>query len=371
MGENVRKTKHELKDELAALRAQMEEIKAMAEEAGGLKGRIESILKEAQDGKKEIENAIKAQDTLLIDINAQLQSSTMQVKEIGDLKASAQAQKNEIDALAASGARIKGEIEEGNRLFSEITGKIKTQQTAFETWDEENRKKFDTVFKKNEESYEFLFSKINSLLPGATSIGLAKSFDERREIYFTPRLIWAITGGISILLIAIISMFQGNNILHVTTWNDFFIVFSKKIPVVLPLAFLGYFAFHQFGILSRIEEEYAHKAALSKSFEGYKGELSELAEKTNDQNLKKLIDQTLDAIALQSANVYDTKSRPVSPVEAGAEKTLDIAMELAKKITPEAAINPFKTGKWAIAGSSGLTALLLILMWLVLKGLGH
>ncbi len=67
----------------------------------------------------------------------------------------------------------------------------------------------------------------------------------------------------------------------------------------------------------RLEEDYAHKETMSKSFEGYKTQIIELEEdlpaKTSTLNL---INKSLEALSLHPGRIYEGKHENISPIHS-------------------------------------------------------
>src|SRR5690606_15919923 len=65
-------------------------------------------------------------------------------------------------------------------------------------------------------------------------------------------------------------------------WRDFLGHLLARLPFAAPLVWLGIYASARHGQALRLEEEYAHKEAISRSFEGYKKQLLELEAQSED-----------------------------------------------------------------------------------------
>lgn len=90
---------------------------------------------------------------------------------------------------------------------------------------------------------------------------------------------------------------------------------AGRSPLALPLVWLAIYAQRCHGQALRLEEEYAHKETISKSFEGYKGQLLEIEEGTENANaLTTLIENTLNALAVHPARVYSGNQKDVTPL---------------------------------------------------------
>lgn len=127
--------------------------------------------------------------------------------------------------------------------------------------------------KEWEERYTTLFNKIEGLLPGASSTGLASAYQEQRKTYNTPYWIWSgvfmvITGGM--IAFAIYSLHDANDFLDACT------KIISRLPFFVPAIWLAVFASKQQSQNKRLQEEYIYKETLSKSYEAYKREIEKL-----------------------------------------------------------------------------------------------
>jgi hypothetical protein len=372
------KLKKKIEEDIVALKATHQDLKTKVGEANELAQKVDAILKGVNAKKTELEtiyqtanNTVQNTNTQLQNVQTQLKNSQTQATEINTLKTNAQTNFNQLQQLHDAAAKSKTDVAAASAQLAEKMAALDKLKTDFSKTQTDATDAYEDLKTENEKKYEDLFKKINSLLPGATSVGLAKSFGERRSAYRKPRIIWAATGIGALIFIILFATVFGTNILSVNTWSDFGLTLTRKLPVVLPLIWIAYFGFHQFGILSRIEEEYAHKEAVSKSFEGYKTQLKDETHPANPRastGMEKLVNQTLDAVAKPPADAYDTKTKPVMP----SDEVLGKATELLKGLGGQAQ-SSIPT-KWAIAGGSAGGALILLILsmaWKLFFGMPH
>ncbi len=79
-----------------------------------------------------------------------------------------------------------------------------------------------------------------------------------------------------------------------------------KLPLYVPLVWLALYASKRRSENQRLEQEYAHKEALAKSYSSYKQQIKEL--KQEDQLLLiKLLDSAIAAMANNASDVLDKK----------------------------------------------------------------
>lgn len=174
-----------------------------------------------------------------------------------------------------------------------------------------------------DEQKEMLISlqeKMGVIVSSATSIKLAEAFHERKKTFRTPsqRAYWLFV--VSILAIII---FSAATMFGVDTSDGIRLVpaglgdtspevggaILSRLSVIAPLVWLAFFASRRQTQALRLEEEYAHKEALSASFDGYKEEIRHLVHALPDDApanhpLIKLINNTLDHIARSPSRIY-------------------------------------------------------------------
>lgn len=155
-------------------------------------------------------------------------------------------------------------------------------------------------------SAEGLAKQLQHLLPGATSAGLASAFRKRRLVFARPKLVWVFTLGASLIALFLVAYLDPARAhLGEPTIANASAYLLGRLPFALPLVWLALYAGRRHSQALRLEEEYAHKEVLSRSFEGYKKQIAELegSDSGNKQTLE-LIGHTLRAMALHPGRIY-------------------------------------------------------------------
>lgn len=175
-----------------------------------------------------------------------------------------------------------------------------------------------------------LHKTVEMALPGATSAGLAQAFQVRKDSYRTPKLIWALVfvlTTVALVGLALWNPLGAEN--QIGDWRDFLGHLLARLPFAAPLVWLGIYASARHGQALRLEEEYAHKEAISRSFEGYKKQLLELEAQSEDlRGTIELVNSVIAALSLHPGRVYDGDKDPLSPLDA-VTKRLDKLIETA------------------------------------------
>lgn len=165
--------------------------------------------------------------------------------------------------------------------------------------------------KKWENSYNALFNKIEGLLPGASSTGLAKAYQDQRATYTKPYWIWSIAFVATILGIIIFSI---THLKDAQTINDVILRVISRLPILIPAFWLAIFASKQQSQYKRLQQEYAYKEALAKSYEADKREIEKLADKKTKEELsEKLIHVMIDSAKFNPSETLGSRIHNDSP----------------------------------------------------------
>lgn len=172
---------------------------------------------------------------------------------------------------------------------------------------------------------------IESLLPGATSAGLAHSFDERRKTFLKPHDLWQKVFVVSVSLIVVIAIYGIWHILQsgvAPTTDELLRLWLSRLPVCGALVWLALHASREAALAKRLEEDYGYKAAIASSFLGFHKQMSEVgSDAIADSPLARLCENTLSTIASPPGRIYDKHKLTVSPTDElarAAKSTVDI-----------------------------------------------
>ena len=170
-----------------------------------------------------------------------------------------------------------------------------------------------------QKAFESTLTKIETLLPGATSSGLAASFMEQKKRFNKPKWTWLIIFILSILSLIFLALFGVTGHINNTNeqWDVILRFLVQRLPVVVPLVWLAIYAGRQYTIAARIEEDYAYKEALSRAFEGYKREMSNIPNKVGSADaLNVLCVHVLGALAERPGRIYEAEHDDATPVQS-------------------------------------------------------
>lgn len=185
-----------------------------------------------------------------------------------------------------------------------------------------------------------LFEQIESLLPGATSAGLAKAYQDMKESFDKPIENWnqVFIGSIAIMFVATFLSFIDIGIVKDDTWTlfafkqmgDFTSTLNNllfKLPLYAPLIWLAIFASKRRSENQRLQQEYAHKEALAKSYVSYKMQIDELNQE-DKKLLEKLLDSSINTVSHNASESLDKKHVDSTPVQETIKMFVEQVLKL-------------------------------------------
>lgn len=253
-------------------------------------------------------------------------------EEIKNLHAKLLKGDNEEDSIDIQIRKMKEKIEleeeELKKFHKEIFGQKNEEgklEGGLKNELNQKTKQLDALCQNQEKKFETLLKKVEGLLPGATTTGLAKVYQEHKKSFFWPNLFWSeifIFSIVFIIGVAFWSFDFGNTL----SFKDTAIKLLARSPFFLAATWLAVFASKQQSQNKRLEQEYAHKEALSRSFEGYKREIENLGKnKEVKEILEKLANNVVDMTGHNPSETLDKKHDGVKP---------PLSEEILKKIPP-------------------------------------
>ena len=162
-----------------------------------------------------------------------------------------------------------------------------------------------------DEKYDTLATKIEGLLPGATSAGLAKSYYDQKKSYKTPNIIWSI-----VFIVTMVGMvyYAVQTLNESTDLSSSIRNILSRAPFFIPTIWLALFSSRQQSQNRRLEQEYAYKESLAKSYDGYKREIEKLpTSPEREEIMEKLVRSMVDAAGFNPSSTLERKSHNDSP----------------------------------------------------------
>ena len=174
-------------------------------------------------------------------------------------------------------------------------------------------KETDERHSVEELAYNELYKKVESLLPGATSAGLAKAYADQKTTYTKPELIWSIvtvTAMLGITILGYITFLDANSVSGVT---EAFALLIIRLPIFLGVTWLAIYSGKQQSQSGRLRQEYAHKETMARSLEGYKREIEGLRDNNPESVLNKFMSNAVDSVAFNPSTTLDKKHENKPP----------------------------------------------------------
>ena len=303
----------------------LEEVRAIHTQANAAMTQIVDSQAVVATKSDHIQKAQEHADKVRADLDRALTAATQQATEAEGNKTRAQssadqtvkvladvrAAKAAADSDAAAIATAKKLAEQSAEVSKGLSDKAEEVDERLRDYEE----KLATLEKRSREQLETIIS----LLPGATSAGLAHAFDSRRNTFIKPhdRWQWIFVGSVGmIVVIAITGLWQVYKGQTVPTFEELLRLWMARLPVAGALVWLAMHASREAALAKRLEEDYGYKAAIASSFLGFHKQMSEIGSAiAANEPLKKLCGDTLTTIASPPGRLYDNHKLVVSPVE--------------------------------------------------------
>ena len=132
---------------------------------------------------------------------------------------------------------------------------------------------FESQASAIEKTYSELKARIESLLPGATSAGLASAFKERKDKIERTKKGWiigALLSSVALISLGICSLFG---------WmpsQGLVLSVAGRSVIIVGLIFIEEFCRRNYNVATRLSEAYAYKEVLATSYLGYKEQMEEI-----------------------------------------------------------------------------------------------
>lgn len=238
---------------------------------------------------------------------------------------------NKIDELKKFYIKVFGEENEKGEIVGGLKKELETRLSALKEYEKDQQ-----ANNKN------LYAQIESLLPGATSAGLAKAYQVMRESFQEPIKKWNMVfiGSLGVMFLTTLATFFHMSVapdgtitygfLSMTNFNDTLNSLLFKLPLYGPLIWLAVYASKRRSENQRLEQEYAHKEALAKSYDSYRTQIENLNQK-DQELLKMLLESAIQTISHNASNTLDKKHGDGTP----AQDVIKHFTEALEKIMPK------------------------------------
>jgi hypothetical protein len=322
----------------------LESIEAMEKRAKS----FDEYLFEGVDGNESAENLIKEA----------VKTAQTDCESINELRTEITAkQKTTLSKAETTDAEIDRQVEEFTKLLDSITLKhsdlARFYQKIFgkKLTDDDNETEggleqeldarlaqLNKYESDQQTRHATLFDRIESLLPGATSAGLATAYQTLTKQFEAPvkqytRAFNLALGALLLCGLAVVVDTVSLYPLHVEfvkgrDWDELIRTLLTRLPILLPVVWFAIFSATRRSQYERLQQEYAHKHALASSYESYKKQLQDLKVDA-DVLQRELIAKTIDAVAFNASKTLDGNHAEKPPALQLIER---LSVEDAKKL---------------------------------------
>ena len=192
--------------------------------------------------------------------------------------------------------------EEGKRIGG-LEQELATKKKELEEFKNDQINKLNELKEEHGSKHKAFEEEIEKLLEGATSVGLANAYSVERKRFRWPIIIW---NGVFVVCLFAISILSFVTLKNLSSIEEIAKSILHSLPITLPLIWVAVYASKRRSENQRLEQEYAHKEALARSYISYKKQISELG-KEDSELLEKLILEAINAISYNASKALDKK----------------------------------------------------------------
>ena len=196
----------------------------------------------------------------------------------------------------------KFDEEEGKRIGG-LEQELATRKKELEEFKNDQINKLNKLKEEHGSKHKAFEEEIEKLLEGATSAGLANAYSVERKRFRCPIIIW---NGVFVVCLFVISILSFTTLKNLSSIEEIAKSILHSLPITLPLIWVAVYASKRRSENQRLEQEYAHKEALARSYISYKKQISELG-KEDSELLEKLIFEAINAISYNASKTLDKK----------------------------------------------------------------
>lgn len=298
------------------------------EKAAPLAQTIISQQTQIKQDAESVEQAKEASEAIRGEL-AILKSSTE--KGIAELKTHWEDSNAEISQHSKDAIATKAELQAVNDELQENLTATKAVLKVIEAQGE----KSDASIKTGEALIAQTNEKLTKALSDINRQALAGAFDDRAKKVNTERITWVLLFLLAIALLLFFGVYLTRGLDPTAAFN--YNNLLRSLPFVAPTIWLGWLSARQAGLLARIHQDYAYKAATAVAFEGYKKEV----EASADPALKaQLLEMTVRTFGENPIRIFSKSDDHVLPIEqliatVKDDSTWTRVIDLLKALKPE------------------------------------
>jgi len=353
-----------LSEELAALRTKAAEATSVAEQARGDTVSLRDAARESADKAaidcKNIEDGKVYIDAERAKIDQYVSDGNARVAEATEAATAAQNSLAKIDTVSESADAVFEQIQACAEAIKELKTNAEVDRKTTEKLatiadsTEQRVVGYETELKRLNAAYENTSKRIEDLLPGAASAGLAHAFNEQKGKYRRPKMFWnilfflALVGLVALGIVEIVRYWpvqstgaDGSTLTStVPAYDQLLRSMLLRLPIVVALVWLALHAGRKSLVASQIEEDYIFKKVVSQSFEGYKKEFAGLDERLDPGSpLGTLCNSVVSIIGSPPSRVYDKHPNDPTPMAAVTDASKHVTAAIRETKAPSSPVD--------------------------------
>lgn len=326
--ETARTLSQSASDAVNRIEAIKTQVEQTAQVAATRSDHIEAGRRHADESRAVLDKAVARATAAAESAESQLAATGGSIEKLESELEAAKASRVATDEAAAKA--------EESRVAAEGHAATSRKLAQIATTTEARIAEYEGVLKKLQAACEAQRKTIEELLLGATNAGLASAFDKRSKTFKRPEMFWSGAFIVSLLLLLGLAGYEAvqfHALATAPTWDELGRMLLVRIPFLIPLIWLAIHSGRQASFAKRMEEEYAFKATLSTSFEGYRRQLVEVSDGlVAGSPLARFTDATIVNIQAPPGSVYDKHRMDPTPGTAAAEVIKPMANGVSKVI---------------------------------------
>lgn len=330
----------------------LESIKENSKKSEDIKNKSEKFDEKIKDLEKEIFHGSDSNQSIEKKIKDNLELSNKRILEINSLyesftigenslRTKIEKESNEIKETKEkiitayeNALKHKNQLDEFHEKIygTQNSNEVNPKEKGLNNYLEEKIKFLEKYEKDQFNKHGAIFAQINTLLPSATSAGLASAYKAMKDKFDNPIKTYTITFYIALLSLFIFSFFVlldkftlspfEISMVQPKQWDEMLRTLLSRAPIILPIIWLAIFSGTRRSQYERLYQEYAHKEALASSYESYRNQIKQLTISSEDLQ-KELLSKAIDAISFNASKTLDGKHSEKPPTSKIFE-SLDI-----------------------------------------------
>lgn len=224
----------------------------------------------------------------------------------------------------SDGEIVEGKKQELETVYDDLREKISSTKAEAETFESNYKQRVSDFLSSAQTEAEALSQKVRGLLPDAMTAGLSAAYlanremEEREQNNQLETFKKCIKGMMALALLPI-----GINLSLWLVWHksfaDILSMLPREVmyilPIYIPLFWLAIFANKRVNLSKRLIEEYKHKEAVSKTYEGLSKQIDELGDDAASRELRtRLLYNTVMLSEKNPGELIKNFNRPDNPL---------------------------------------------------------